>query len=189
MKSEKPDLKRSECSSRSAGGVPPERCASVKAAYALALLAGISATALALRFPRAENAHSGPGSFPLFLGAGMAMLSVCGMIQTLRKMSRLDRSLALPESEPSNAVNGRANLLVSRQVNMLLLAGATALYLLLMPLLGFISATALFGMGVLTLLGYRNPARALAAGFIAAFTLYALFGVLMNVLLPKGWIG
>jgi hypothetical protein len=188
MKSEKPDLKRSECSSRSAGGVPPERCASVKAAYTLALLAGISATALALRFPRAEGAHSGPGSFPLFLGAGMAMLSVCGMILALREGCS-PSSRGHPEAGPPIGTTTGTQTRCSPRITMLMLAGTTALYLLLMPLLGFISATALFGMGVLTLLGYRNPARALAAGFIAAFTLYALFGVLMNVLLPKGWIG
>jgi hypothetical protein len=44
-------------------------------------------------------------------------------------------------------------------------------------------------MAVLVIQGYRNPVRALAAGFIAAFALYGIFGLLMNVVLPKGWIG
>lgn len=74
-------------------------------------------------------------------------------------------------------------------VHMLLLASATALYLMLMPVLGFITGTTMLCMGVLVIHGYCNPVRALAAGFVAAFTLYGVFGLLMNVVLPKGWIG
>lgn len=138
--------------------------------YALAAIIAIGAVAMALRFPRAPEAHSGPGSFPVFLGVVLAGLSVCGMIQSLRK--------GKPETSKC-----------SNRSHMLLLGSATALYLLLMPLLGFITATTLLCMAVLMIHGYHNPVRALAAGFIAAFTLYGIFGLLMNVVLPKGWIG
>ena len=187
--------------------------------FAVAAIVAIGTVVLAMQFPRAEEAHSGPGSFPLFLGIVMAGLAVCGIIQALRKIPRLGPSsssatprlgsrlpfpsvtattrvallaslrLSPQESDSYNAINVRANLLMSREKRMFFLTAATALYLLLMPLSGFISATAIFCMGTLMILGYRNPVRALAAGFIAAFVLYGIFGLLMNVVLPKGWIG
>ncbi|MDA3926764.1 MAG: tripartite tricarboxylate transporter TctB family protein [Kiritimatiellae bacterium] len=138
--------------------------------FAVAAIIAIGAVALALRFPHAPDAHSGPGSFPLFLGVVLAALSVCGIIQSFRK-----RKQETPKC--------------GNQLHMLLLGVTTALYLLLMPLLGFITATTLLCMAVLMIHGYRNPVRAMAAGFIAAFTLYGIFGLLMNVVLPKGWIG
>lgn len=141
--------------------------------FAVAAIIASGTIALALQFPHAQDAPSGPDSFPIFLGIVLAGLAVCGMIQSLKKTKQ--------DIEDESAKSNR--------MSMLLLAGATALYLLLMPLLGFISGTALLCMAVLMTLGYRNPARALAAGFIAAFALYGLFGLLMNVVLPKGWLG
>lgn len=139
-------------------------------AFAVAAIIGISAIVVALGFPRVPGAHSGPGGFPLFLGVALTALAGRGIAQSLRKektesASRGDRSHILP------------------------LGIAAILYLLLMPLLGFITATTLLCAAALIIHGYRNPARALAAGFIAAFILYGIFGLLMNVVLPKGWIG
>jgi len=141
--------------------------------FAVAAIIAIGTGALALQFPRAPEAHSGPGSFPIFLGIVLAGLALCGLVQSIRKGG----PQANAESDPEP------------RFHMLLLVGATALYLLLMPLLGFITGTTLLCTGVLIILGYRNPVRALAAGFITAFALYGIFGLLMNVVLPKGWIG
>lgn len=137
------------------------------------LLLALSAGAFiaALRFPHAAEAHSGPGSFPLALSVLLAILALAGWVT--RKP---------PAAPVEETTVGTTHRLPS-------LAGMTALYLLVLPLLGFISATALLGMGALIVLGYRHPARALAFGFLAAYALYVTFGVLMNVALPKGWIG
>lgn len=156
--------------------------------FAVAAIIAIGTGALAVRFPRAPEAHSGPGSFPIFLGAVLAGLSVWGMILALRE-SCSPSSRSHPEAGPPIATTTGTQTRGSPRLTMLMLAGTTALYLLLMPVLGFITATTLLCTGVLMILGYRNPVRALAAGFIAAFTLYGVFGLLMNVVLPKGWIG
>lgn len=142
-------------------------------AYGVSLLLAVVAWFEARQFPRPQDAHSGPGSFPAVLSLVLFGLALAGLLGTW-KAKPPPASAAVPPGE------GR---------HLVLLAGATALYLLAMPWLGFVSATALLGMVALLVLGYRHPARALAAGFIAAFALYALFGVLMNVALPKGWIG
>jgi putative tricarboxylic transport membrane protein len=142
--------------------------------YGIVLLLSAGAFFLARQFPRAEEAHSGPGSFPLALSVVLGSLALAGLLHNGRQSS-------VPEvSVPSSGEERR---------NILFLGGLTVGYLLLMPLLGFISSTALLCALSLMILGFRRPVQALASGFIAAFALYWIFGVLMNVALPKGWIG
>lgn len=64
-----------------------------------------------------------------------------------------------------------------------------ATYVIAMPWLGFISASALLTMAVLRLLGYSHSARGAAMGLIAGFLLYGFFAGLMGVPLPQGWLG
>lgn len=138
-------------------------------AYALVLALAAGAFALARGFPRPEAAPSGPGTFPVLLSLALAALALAGLCLPTRG--------AAPETEPTDTAR------------LLALAGLTAVYLLALPALGFISATALFCAWVLAALGYRRPVQALAAGFLFAFALYGVFGALMHVTLPKGWIG
>ncbi len=141
-------------------------------AYAILLvLAGI-AFIVAFRFPRVAEAHSGPGSFPLALSVLLALLAIAGWFTRA------------PAADPASVADTTKN-----KYRMPLLAGMTALYLLLVLFLGFISSTALLGMGALLVLGYAHPVRALAFGFMAAYALYIIFGTMMNVNLPQGWIG
>ena len=142
-------------------------------AYGLALLLSGGAFFVARQFPRAEGAHSGPESFPVFLAVALAGMALVGLIRAGRRCEPVEAA------QPEHGDRKR----------FFLLGALSVIYLLIMPLLGFITSTALLCMGLLLALGYRNPVRALAAGFVAAFILYALFGVLMNVALPKGWIG
>jgi len=143
-------------------------------AFLLALLTAVVAGIMAARFPRPADAHSGPGGFPLILAVTLAILALSGVALAKRISAH-----AMDDSDGMESPRWR----------MTLLTGAIVLYLLFMPILGFISTTALMCAGTLYILGYRNFARALATGFIAAFTLYGIFGVIMNVVLPKGWIG
>jgi putative tricarboxylic transport membrane protein len=62
-------------------------------------------------------------------------------------------------------------------------------YAAAMPWLGFISSSALFVVLALRALGYRHGWRAAALGLSAAFVVYGIFGVVMNVPLPEGLLG
>lgn len=134
----------------------------------LILLAGGIAYG-ARHFPRPEGSFSGPGSFPFVLGFFLMGLAVLSLWQK--------RQTAAP-ADPVSAKNPR----------LLIQAGLVAAYLFAMPHVGFILSSALLGALMLVSSGYRNYVRALAAGFAFAFLLYFIFGVLMNVLLPKGWV-
>lgn len=138
----------------------------------LILLAG-AMTLLARQFPRMEGSYSGPGSMPVVLSIALAGFAVLDLIQQLRHKPD---ALSARDDKGSNK-------------RFFLLVGLGAAYLILMPMAGFISSSAVFCALALPVFGYRNGVRALAIGFVFVFLLYLIFGVLMNVVLPKGWIG
>ena len=150
-------------------------------AYGATLLLGVATAAMAAGYPRPAEAHSGPGSFPFALGCLMVLVAILGWL-TSGKRARAGGAPPADAGDDEAAAPGRPS-------QSALLAGATALYLLLMPTLGFISATAVLGAGSLHVLGERDLARALAIGFLFAFALYGVFGILMNVALPQGVLG
>jgi hypothetical protein len=139
-------------------------------AYGLALALAAAAFGVARGFPRPEGAPSGPGTLPLLLSLALAALALAGLFLPAR----------------DSAAGGDEPVDTRR---LLTLGALSVAYLLALPVLGFISATALFVACTLAALGYRKPAQALAAGFVFAFTLYGVFERLMAVTLPKGWIG
>lgn len=78
------------------------------------------------------------------------------------------------------------------QGSLRLLLGVSVLtiaYAALMPLLGFISSSALFLTLAARWLGYPHGWRAAAIGLSAAFIVHALFAGMMKVPLPAGWLG
>jgi len=148
------------------------RLSAERLAYGFALALAAFAFCTALAFPHPQGAPSGPGTCPLLLSATLAALALAGLFLPARNGA----SANVPAQEPLDLHR------------LLALAGLTTAYLLALPILGFISATALFTALVLGVLGFRQPVQALAAGFVFAFALYGVFALLMNVALPKGWI-
>jgi len=141
-----------------------------RVAYGLALALAAAAFFVSLGFPRPEGAPSGPNTFPRVLSLALAALALAGLFLPAR----------------DSAAGGDEPVDTRR---LLTLGALSVAYLLALPVLGFISATALFVACTLAALGYRKPAQALAAGFVLAFALYGVFERLMAVTLPKGWIG
>lgn len=141
--------------------------------YAILMIVGAWIAHLARQFPRPEGAFTGPGSVPGFLAYCLIALAAAGLLRCLRRRQR--------DAPAADEDGGPAQLL--------LLTGLVAAYLIVMPFAGFISSSAALCALTMRALGYRNPVRALAFGFILAFMLYLVFGVLMQVSLPKGWIG
>ncbi len=143
-------------------------------AFILVILLSVGALIVAGRFPRMEGAYSDPGSFPTALAVVLAGLALAGLFHTAR-----GTMAAEPVEESESNVTRR----------LLILGALTAGYLLWVPYIGFISGTALFFACAIAVLGYRRFSPALAVGFVFAFGLYWVFGILMNVSLPQGWIG
>lgn len=132
-------------------------------------VAGVAA-GLAWRFPAGNGEAPGPAMIPLVLAI---LLGGLGCLLVFSKR----RQAAVTEGSPGGAFRTVALVVIM------------ATYVMVMPWLGFISASALLTMAVLRLLGYPHGARGAAMGLIAGFMLYGFFAGVMGVPLPKGWIG
>jgi len=150
-------------------------------AYGATLLLGIGIIAVAAGFPSSGEAHSSPASFPFAVGILLIFLGLAGWFCGGSTDAEADDEPLPGSAETENpAANPRQTWF---------LAAVVTVYLFLMPALGFISTTALLGLGVLWVLGERSIPKALAIGFLFGFALYLVFGVVMNVPLPEGVIG
>lgn len=135
----------------------------------IVMLVAAVAIVVARDFPSAGGAVPGPAAFPI----GMAVLwGVSGGVLLLG--ARRAAGVAAPVP-----AGGRPWVLLA------LAAG----YAAAMPWLGFISSSALFVVLATRVLGYGHGWRAAALGLSAAFVVYGIFGVVMNVPLPEGLLG
>lgn len=136
----------------------------------IVMLVAAVAIAAAARFPSAGGAVPGPAAFPI----GMAVL--WGVSGAALLVSGVRRAAA---KEAAVRAGGRPWALLALGVG----------YAAAMPWLGFISSSALFVGLALRALGYRHGWRAAAIGLSAAFLVYGVFSVMMNVPLPEGVLG
>ncbi|MBM3855048.1 MAG: hypothetical protein FJ399_18150 [Verrucomicrobia bacterium] len=134
------------------------------------VVAAVLAVGVAARFPSAGGAVPGPAAFPI----GMAVL--WGLSGVALVLSGARRPAA---SAPAARAGVRPWALLALGVG----------YAAAMPWLGFVSGSALFVILALRALGYRHGWRAAAIGLSAAFVVYGVFGVVMNVPLPEGFFG
>lgn len=149
-------------------------------AYGATLLLGIGIIAVTAGFPSSGEAHTSPASFPFAVGILLIFLGLAGWLG--------GRSADAEANEPDPSSAETENP-AAKPCQTWYLAAVVTVYLFVMPALGFISTTALLGLGVLRVLGERSIPKALAIGFLFGFALYLVFGMVMNVPLPEGVIG
>jgi hypothetical protein len=140
------------------------------------LVFGISMAALSIalaiqsfRYP-ADSAF-----FPRILSLLLLALSLVILIRALRR----------PKGEAGGGPAGVSAFMKSPPV---LVFGATVLYVVLIPFLGFLVSTALFLFGSILFLNRRRPVLAILCGIGYAAALYALFHTVLKVTLPAGWL-
>ncbi len=112
----------------------------------------------------------GPSFFPWAITAVLGALSVTLLVQGVLGLKRGDGVSARP-----------------RDAGMPVLALASfAIYLLVLPYLGFVAASVIFFATAMWLYGSRNP-LVIAAGAIAGpLLLFLLFRYGFNIILPRG---
>lgn len=140
-------------------------------AFAVAMI-GLTAS-----FPDFPGQKYGPALFPRILGAG---LGVCGVLM-IRNGLAAQRSggawLALAPwiRDPD------------RVIAFLLVIGVVTGYILFADSVGFIPAAILFLLVLLGWLGVRTV-PAIATAIVAAVAMQWLFGSILRVPLPRGWL-
>ena len=132
------------------------------------VVAGI-ALAEALRFPQSAGDIPGPALAPILVAGALSLVAI-GLL-----FRRGEGSASEAPGEPWPTLG------------MLLVAMCG--YALLMPLLGFISGTAILLAACLRIFGHPVGVRGWAFGLGAAFVIWFVFDKLMRVPLPQGWIG
>lgn len=132
------------------------------------VVAGI-ALAEALRFPESAGDIPGPALAPLLVAGALSLVAIGLLFQ------RGEGSDPAAPGEPWPILG--------------MLLAAMCGYALLMPLLGFISGTAILLTACLKIFGHPVGARGWAFGLGAAFFIWIVFDKLMRVPLPQGLIG
>ena len=118
----------------------------------------------------------GPRAFPALIGAGLVLSGLLLFLETWKKR----RIAASGPAEPRSAEQKHVALLLAGMV------AWTALYYLSFDRLGYLIATPLFILGLLSYFNRRRHAVNLvvAAGF--TIVVYLLFSTLLGVPLPAG---
>lgn len=149
---------------------------SLKAVAAtLCLVFGAAVAWGAAQLPMGSVRLPGPGAFPLAIGIGLMLLAVMLMVQAPRGAA------ASPSDDDRPEPFGYARVA--------LVCALVAVFVLVLPAVGFLAASALL-MIAFYVIGARGRLglRPLAAGLATAAAAYALFAVLLDVPLPRGWL-
>ncbi|MCA0998695.1 tripartite tricarboxylate transporter TctB family protein [Alloyangia pacifica] len=147
--------------------------------YVLILFASVGLFLAAAGIPTSRFERLGAGAFPKIVFAGIALMAVVAIVDALRKI-------------PSDAYGRFASQTCAwarRSYLVFVTLAALAVYLILIPLLGFSIASFLFILGVQLVLMPRRPATMLIAVVVAvvfSFGLNWLFAEVFNVFLPRG---
>lgn len=119
-------------------------------------------------------AQPGSAVFPLLLGVALAAVSL----------------LIIGESARAGSVTGSVDLPRGADRKRILgLVAALAGYVVLLPVLGFILASAGFAVAVLRLLSGLSWLRTAVLAIVVTAATYLLFALVLGVLLPKGVLG
>ncbi len=134
-------------------------------------------------FPPAAGGIPGPALAPMLFAAALGIIGLVLAVQTWREG---------PSVTPTNtegAEDSETPVALSHWAALPALILALCAYALIMPWMGFISTTTFLLFGSLRLFGHAGGIRACAFAISVSYILLFIFDYLMQVPLPKGWLG
>ncbi|WP_433439497.1 tripartite tricarboxylate transporter TctB family protein [Nonomuraea sp. CA-141351] len=140
---------------------------------------GVAVVVLAQAFaiPQGEGYQAvGPRAFPLLVGAGLAVVSVMGVVQAFRPGTSSAGTATSDEPEQTH------------WPSVLLLIGSLVAYALVLVPAGYWQATTAFFVAVARVLGSRRLLRDVLVGLVLALATYFLFDRLLGISLPPGLV-
>lgn len=134
------------------------------------------------RIPQASiGGGPGPGAFPMFLGTVLAVLAVALFWTAGRKKKKEEPKEAALAMDEVQDIDEPVREKVKRVVTSVILL---AVYFVMLPYLGFIASTIIFGIGFLMLL-YREKAKATIIPVLAiTIFAYVVFELALSIPLP-----
>lgn len=148
------------------------------------LLVGVIYELMALKMPRGNLAHPGPGFYPILVGIFFIFAAASCFIRSIVKgrAGAGARALALGPDEQQTAVSTWVSL--SKTIQLL---GVLLFYGLTLQFLGFVITIFVSMVMSIRIFGYRRWLFSLLiAGIIVAIS-YLLFVVWLKVPLPRGF--
>jgi putative tricarboxylic transport membrane protein len=124
----------------------------------------------ALGFPRGTMDQPGPGLYPLFVGTMLVIASIGSIVTDLVKPAQGELEI------PKGKALGRV----------LIVAGAAAAYVLLLPYAGHLLSSIMLVFVVLHAMGMTSWAMKIGVTIAIALGSYYLFDILLMVPLPRG---
>ncbi|MEV4574545.1 tripartite tricarboxylate transporter TctB family protein [Nonomuraea jabiensis] len=150
------------------------------------LAAAVVVLAQAFAIQQGEGYQAvGPRAFPLLVGAGLAVVSVIGVVQAFRPGTRAPAT-AVDAGVPEDGGGEAAEK--PHWPSVLLLIGSLAAYALLLVPAGYWQATTAFFVAVARVLGSRRLVRDVLVGLALALATYFLFDRLLGITLPPGLV-
>ncbi|GAA0529975.1 hypothetical protein GCM10011581_29530 [Saccharopolyspora subtropica] len=141
--------------------------------------AGFAVSALGYRVLLPES-RIGPGFLPLVAGSLLAVFSVLLLVQQLRHPAEAPADGGVDDSGRTPAQRAR----ILRRVFVLLPAA-----LLVVPVVGMVTAFGLLVLVISVWLEGRRPVAAVAISLVAAAAMHVIFVVVLRVPLPTGVFG
>jgi len=153
-----------------------------RVAAVVTLLLGIFVIVSGLNMPKAAlHSGLGPGAFPLLLGSLLLILGIALFVNAGRKKTSGALAKAAKASEESDSPEESERPQMKRVGGAVLLL---VLYLVIMPLLGFVPATIIFSMAYLILLYGQRFIQSILPTVCISVLCYLLFQVVLRVPLP-----
>ncbi|MCX5825101.1 MAG: tripartite tricarboxylate transporter TctB family protein [Deltaproteobacteria bacterium] len=115
--------------------------------------------------------------FPRVLSVLLLLLSLLLLFRAFRRPPKEDRT---------GGIRGNAFSLMKNQP--VLVFGSTVLYVVMIPVLGFLVSTALFIFGSILFRDRRKLIVAAIYGICFSAALYFVFHAVLGVTLPRGWL-
>lgn len=134
----------------------------------LMLVAGIVIAGISLGYGFGSIERPGPGLYPFFVGVSIAAFALLLLISVLRAQARV-------------ATLGREGA-----VRLVLLTASLSLWILAMPLLGYVVATLLATYAMCKIMGLEGWWRPIAVSAGTALFIYLLFDLWLYIDLPRG---
>jgi putative tricarboxylic transport membrane protein len=125
--------------------------------------------------------NPGPGLFPLILGVMLTLLAIYQMIQALQKNRVKEYQGKVQPQSVQGALQSWKN-----ESGPLILAGAFAIYIILIPWMGFFISNFLFVVICSRLMGARDWKRPLFLAIGIDLFCYLLFEIWLKLSLPRG---
>jgi hypothetical protein len=123
----------------------------------------------------------GSRTFPILIGSIMSIFGIVNIIKAL-SVSKSPETTTQERVEEESSGNGFFDFI--RKYRVAIAVGLMVVYYLMLWLLGFIIATALFLPAMLYLLEYRKPVKVAIITVLGVAFLYIAFKVLLGVPLP-----